>query len=191
MGWTISGLISGGLIVSGSTALFLAVWMIARLRKYRSANSITMKEEGTAGMVTLLTEPEFLDGLLRESDFEFLAAQPGYRREIGSKLRRHRKRIFRLGLGELAQEFHRIHAQARDAVANSGEQYASQYAPLVGLLIRQELTFWRAMARIELSLVLPGFAVRRFADWRHAALAGLVSSINTMRIETGSHATVL
>lgn len=188
MGWTISGLISGGLIVSGSTALFLAVWMMARLRKYRSANGIKMKEEKAAGLVTLLTEPEFLDGLLSESDFEFLAAQPGYRREIGSKLRRHRKRIFRLCLGELAQEFHRIHAEARDAVVNSGEQYASQYATLAGVLIVQELTFWRAMARIELSLALPGFAARRFADFRHAALAGLVSSINATRMETRPHA---
>ena len=92
--------------------------------------------------------------LLAAEDFEFLASHPGYRPEIASKLRRSRRRVFRLYLRELASDFHCLHARARKMVAESGEEQAA----LVSVLMRQQLAFWRAMWTIEFRMMTPGLA---------------------------------
>ena len=94
--------------------------------------------------------------LLDAEDLGFLARQPGYRPEIGAKLKRARRRIFRMYLRELAQDFHRQHAEARRIVAS----LPAQDADLVGILIRQKTQFWRAMAVIEVRLALSRVGVR-------------------------------
>jgi hypothetical protein len=86
-----------------------------------------------------------------EEDFEFLARQPGYRPEIGARLRSARRRIFRMYLRDLASNFSRIHAAARRLVADLPEHHAD----LVALLIRCQLTFWRRILMIEIRLLLP------------------------------------
>lgn len=173
-----SGLISGGLIATGSAALFLAVWMSMRLRMYRSAGQRNTIEGGRGETTFLLWRRDFLAGLVEDADFDFLAAQPGYRRDIGKNLRRARKRIFRMYLCELAQEFHRSHAEAREMVADSSERYA----PVVGQLMRQELTFWQSLVRIELSLAVPQFTARRSNKLRRHALDGLFENMQAMRL---------
>jgi hypothetical protein len=83
-----------------------------------------------------------------EDDLQFLKAQPGYTAKIGREFSRERRRIFRLYLQELAQDFHRLHARARAVVAS----LPAENSPLVGMLIRQQLRFRYEMAAIEMRL---------------------------------------
>jgi hypothetical protein len=88
--------------------------------------------------------------LLNGEDLQFLKAQPGFRPELGKKFSQERRRIFRLYLQELAQDFHRLHAHARVVVAS----LPADQSPLVGLLMRQQLRFWFEMMAIETRLSL-------------------------------------
>jgi hypothetical protein len=88
--------------------------------------------------------------LLRDDDLRFLESRPGYRPEMGVRLRRSRRRIFRLYLAELSSDFRQLHAAARRIVADAPEQNSA----MVGQLVRQQLVFWRALAAIELRLTL-------------------------------------
>jgi hypothetical protein len=91
-----------------------------------------------------------MERLLNEQDFVFLASQPGYAPEIGARWKRERRRIFRLYLDELKCDFRRLHAEARVLAAKAD----AESAELVGILLRQQVTFWRAMAGLELRLAL-------------------------------------
>jgi hypothetical protein len=117
--------------------------------------------------------------LLSDQDLRFLRAQPGFRPELGRKFTRERRRIFRLYLQELAQDFHRLHAHARAVVGS----LPADHSPLVGMLLRQQLRFWFEMTAIEarLSFGLTG------AGSVHARR--LVDAIATMHAEI-SRATV-
>lgn len=161
--------VTAGLMTGGSGVLLLAMLLLVRLRAYR----IVWQGEESEDEGFSLARYQPMTRLLEEDDFVFLASQPGYRPEIGAKLRRERRRIFRMYLRELAGDFHRLHAEARRMVAESH----AENAELVSLLIRQQVTFWRAMAGVELRLAmewtgLPGIDVR-----------GLVEDIELMRLD--------
>jgi hypothetical protein len=163
-------LISGVSIATGSLALFLAGWITKRLRSYRSASH---RQDGHEDSVwsgesapplggepvgyeparhACLLHAVQVERILRRDDFDFLARQRGYKPKIGSKLRRDRERVFRLYLKELAREFHRLHARARELAAASPEPHPE----IVRTLMRQQVAFWLAMLRIEVT-----FAARR------------------------------
>ncbi len=91
-----------------------------------------------------------MEHLLSEDDFAFLSSQPGYTPEIGARWKWERRHIFRLYLGEMRHDFLRLHAEARVMAANAD----AESAELVGTLMRQQITFWRAMAGLELRLAL-------------------------------------
>ncbi|MGD1095933.1 MAG: hypothetical protein ABSB35_28570 [Bryobacteraceae bacterium] len=116
---------------------------------------------------------EPMSRLLAEEDFIFLAAQPGYRPEMGAKLRRERRRIFRLYLRELAQDFRSLHREARAMVAES----QADHSELVGLLIRQRLVFLGAMTMVELRLAASRFSLG------NVDVRGLLESIEAMRLD--------
>jgi hypothetical protein len=159
-------LISGVSIATGSLALFLAGWITKRLRSYRGAAYQDLDGDGDSVLsgerapplggeppgyeparhASLLHSIQ-MGRLLRRDDFDFLAAQRGYNPKIGSKLRRDRQRIFHLYLRELAREFLRLHAQARELAAASPEPHPE----IVRTLVRQQAAFWLAIVRIEVS----------------------------------------
>src|SRR5271166_3889725 len=105
--------VTGALITGGSAVVLLAMLIAMRLRAYRTASDDGRNESD----VISLAHYEPMTRLLADEDFQFLAAQPGYRPEIGAKFRRERTRIFRMYLRELARDFHRLHAEARAMVA--------------------------------------------------------------------------
>lgn len=110
--------------------------------------------------------------LMDPADLLFLEAQPGFRPEIGKKFLRERKRIFRLYLRELAQDFHRLHAHARMAVAS----LPADHAPLVGMLVRQKARFWFEISLVEMKLSLGTGSIQA---------RGLVDAIAAMHAEIG------
>ncbi len=158
------------MITGGSVALLLAALASMRWRAYRTGTD--SEPEGESGGFSL-ARYEPMGRLLSEEDFLFLAAQPGYRPEIGARLRGERRRIFRRYLRELARDFHRLHAEARRMVANS----TAEHSELVGMLLRQQVTFWRGLVAIEVRLALGGVGLGK-VDVR-----GLVEAIEGMRLE--------
>ena len=150
MNWMTAGALAGAVILGGVTT-FLAVALI-RLWRYRRAPADAFE----AGYEPL--RYSVMRRLIAEEDFEFLAAQPGYRPEIGARLRRDRRRIFRMYLRSLAQDFHSLHAAARKTVADAPERHAD----LVGMLVQCQVTFWRRMLMVELRLLSPASRLPQF-----------------------------
>jgi hypothetical protein len=86
---------------------------------------------------------------------------------------RSQRRIVRLYLKELAADFHCLHSKARIIVAESPEQYSA----LIPVLFRQQLTFWKTLATIELRLTLGGLHVTA------ASVEELVQAIDAIQRE--------
>jgi len=114
-----------------------------------------------------------MDTLLQNDDLDFLISQPGYRPEIGARFRKHRRRIFRLYLLDLANDFRALHAQARRLVAVSDAASSA----LVGMLLKQQAEFWLAVAVLEIRLALHAAGVGR------VEVRGLLGLMDTMRID--------
>jgi hypothetical protein len=135
--------------VAGSGALSLGVLLARRLLQYRD---IHPAEESPSTTVPQIAMERYrpMARLFDDQDLQFLASRPGYRREMGARLRRSRRRVFRMYLAELSADFHRLHSAARRIVADAPEQHAD----MVGLLLQQEITFWRVLFGIEVRLAL-------------------------------------
>jgi hypothetical protein len=165
MTWdVIAGFLAGGVLTVSSATLIFKRW-----GGHRPLHDPDQDEVGRFS----LARYQPMARLLAEEDFVFLAAQPGYRPEIGAKLRRDRRRIFRLYLRELAFDFRRLHAEARGMVAESGEQHSE----IVGLLVRQQVIFWRGMAAVELRLMA------HWAGIGNVDVRGLVEAVEAMRLD--------
>lgn len=77
--------------------------------------------------------------------------------QIVGRRDRTQRRVVRVYLRETARDFRRLHAEARALVAESPEQYSD----LVGVLMRQQVTFLRAMAGVEIRLALSAAGLYR------------------------------
>jgi len=114
--------------------------------------------------------------LMSIEDLRFLETLPGYRPEIGKKFVRERRRIFRMYLKELTRDFQRLHGRARAIAASM----PAEHAPLIGLLIRQQIRFRYEMAAIKMRLAF---------DWLSLGAIdarSLVNAIGCMHAEVGS-----
>lgn len=141
--WTMlawSVVIGSILILAGSAA-----WMLRRSRRHAkplsNSNSVPFSIERYLPM----------EQLLSADDLRFLQGMPGYRPEIGARWKAERRRVFRLYLEQLSVDFERLHSDARAMVAHSQSR---ESAPLVKMLVRQRITFERAMIAMRLKLVL-------------------------------------
>ena len=147
----------------------LGVLVLSRLRDYRRGEEAGNDPED--GFSLARYEP--MARLLGPEDLRFLRSLPVRGQELAAGWERTRRRIFRKYLRDLAWDFQRFHADARALVAESPEQYSG----LVDMLVRQQFTFWRAMAGIELRLALSGLGIAP-VDARR-----LVAAIEAMRAE--------
>jgi hypothetical protein len=136
---------AGWIVTVGSIVILSAAsaWFWWQHRRNRAGDS----GESSGFSISRYQPMEYL---LSGEDFAFLASQPGYQPEIGARWKRERRRIFRLYLDELKRDFQRLHAQARVMAAHAD----AESAELVGILMRQQFAFWRAMAGLELRLAL-------------------------------------
>jgi len=165
-GWVSGSSLFGAVVVA--LALALMAILALRLLRYRGAPAETLSLQDFS-----ISRYEPMARLLSEQDVHFLASRPGYRREIGDKLRRNRRRILRLYLRELAADFQMLHAEARKLAAVSPEQHSQ----LVGSLVAQQFTFWRALAVIEARLILPNAAPTNLD------LRGLIASVEAVHLD--------
>ena len=119
-----------------------------------------------------------MERLFSEDDVRFLEAQPGYRREIGIRWKRERRRIFRAYLRELKEDFRKLHAQARELVSQSGAESAG----LVEVLMKQQAIFLWATTALEFRLVLHRLGVGK------VNAAPLIQLIEAMRLDLAQRA---
>jgi hypothetical protein len=141
MNWVTAEILTVGAILTGPIILLAIV--LLRLLPDRGDGKLAFQEFSIARY-------QLMTRLTAEEDFEFLSAQPGYRPETGARLRRERRRIFRLYLRALAVDFRSLHAAARKLVADAPERHAD----LVGVLIRSQFVFWWRMTLVEFRLLL-------------------------------------
>ena len=134
----------------GALVLVLGILLWVRLIGYRRAatQDAPSAEEFTAARYAPMAR------LVGNDDVEFLRHFAACRPKLVSRWERARRQILRLYLHEAASDFQRLHAEARLLLANAPEEHAD----LVGKLLRQQVTFWRTLAMIELRLTLSGLA---------------------------------
>jgi len=166
MNWTMAAAAVGGLVLALVSVALIAVTI--RLLRYR----LGTPQPAWAPDHFSIHRYQPMLRLISGEDLEFLAAQPGYRAEVGARLRRERRRILRMYLHDLARDFARLHAAARKLVSDSPERHSA----LVGVLIRYQFVFWRRMAAIEVRLLAPGVRAPRLD------LAPLLKPMESMQI---------
>ena len=165
-----TGWVAAGWVLTVGSLLVLAA-VIARIWWQRRGKSPADDFGESTGFSISRYQP--MEYLLSDEDFAFLASQPGYQPEIGARWKRERSRIFRLYLDELKRDFRRLHEQARLMAAGAD----AESSELVGTLMRQQVTFWRAMAGLELRLVL------RAAGIGNVNVRPLIELIEAMRVD--------
>ncbi|MBV9397899.1 MAG: hypothetical protein JO062_07960 [Bryobacterales bacterium] len=111
--------------------------------------------------------------LLQDDDLDFLRQRVCPRAGIVERWDRARRQVFRLYLNDLASDFRGLHAEARALVAESPEQYSD----LVGVLMRQQIAFWRAMAGIRVRLMANALG------FGHVDARPLVNALDGMQLE--------
>jgi hypothetical protein len=129
-------------VFCGSAGLLL-VWVIAhRLWRYRQPPSAGFCLDEFS-----LARYQPMARLLSGEDLQFVASRPGCRRRLLARLKRDRRRIFRMYLYELAGDFRALHGEARRVAARLP---AHQDA-----LVARRAAFWKSIALIELRLLFP------------------------------------
>lgn len=93
--------------------------------------------------------------LLDDSDFQFLAAQPGFDPKVAARLRKQRCMIFGCYLTSLGEDFRKACGALRAVMVQS----AQDRPDLAGLLLRRQLTFawYSLLVRGKLILYRWGF----------------------------------
>jgi hypothetical protein len=116
--------------------------------------TILSRQKSTTSMdeLLILSPAKFrpMERLLREDDFKFLAAQPGYSSRLGRRFRSERRRVFRVYLRNLSEDFRRVALACHLLMIHS----AVDRRDLASALLRQRLTFALGMLAIEGRLLL-------------------------------------
>ena len=96
-----------------------------------------------------------MERLLNDSDFRFLATQPGFSPQLGRRFRTQRRRIFRSYLRNLRKDFGAMSLAVQALILHAGEDRGD----LAAALMRQRLVFMLGMLAIEARLLLHAFGV--------------------------------
>ncbi|HUA18216.1 MAG TPA: hypothetical protein VMB25_05690 [Bryobacteraceae bacterium] len=114
-----------------------------------------------------------MERLLDPGDVAFLAAQPGYRPEIGKRLMRERRKIFKDYLKHLSQDFHQLIALGKVMLVYSSEDRPE----LARNLLRQQVRFQGTLCAVRLQLALHPLG------WSLVDVRALVESVDAMRYQ--------
>lgn len=139
-------LVGGSVLMAGSAATLSLIWT----KRYWSVDADDAARDGFS-----LARYEPMKRLLAEEDITFLKSKPGVTPALIRRFRAQRRKAFRAYLSELAADFNRLHRQARLIVAAAPEEYAD----LVGVLMRAQVRFYRALALAEMGLAAHAIGV--------------------------------
>jgi hypothetical protein len=155
-----------GAIFCGSMIVLLFGLLALRMWRYRNSPSGDFSLDSFS-----LARYQPMNRLLSADDLEYLASQPGCRPGTIAQFKRDRRRIFRMYLRELAADFQALHVEARKMAAACPEQHSA----LVGSLLGQQVTFWKALLAIEVRLMMPSHA--------GVDIAELIASVEALRLD--------
>jgi hypothetical protein len=147
------------------------LWALTRIALHRQRVAAWQDRDDSAAFSLERYEP--MGRLLAEEDFLFLKSQPGYRPAIGARWKRERRRILRMYLNDLKDDFRRLHAQARKLAAHSDVDSSE----LVNVLMKQQAIFLWTTGYLEFRLVLQQLGVGK------ADVARVVGLIEAMRLD--------
>ena len=129
--------------------LALIVAMVLLMRAMAGGrHSLPVTAEWINDLSTEQYRPMFR--LLDSADIEFLRSQPGYSREIETKLRQQRSHVFRGYLRSLQGDFQRVCLALKIVMAQSDHDRGD----LASVLMHQQLLFAAGMLSIHARLVL-------------------------------------
>ena len=112
-----------------------------------------------------------MERLLDRSDFEFLSRQPGYRREIGARLLKERKRLFLGYLRLLIGDFNQLLRISRLMIVHSTEDRAE----FAKVLWRQQVSFYVSVCALRVRVALYPLA------WTALDVSKLMTALENMR----------
>lgn len=136
-------------------AVFLLGWVASEVwRRYHERTQTVNGSEWVPGTVTSYAP---MARLLDDSEFTFLVDQRGYRPGMAARLRRQRRAIFRLYLGQLRAEFLFLHREATGLLLASGYDRPD----LTWRLSSQRLRFYWLLAGVHSRLALHACGIGR------------------------------
>ena len=91
-----------------------------------------------------------MERLLREEDFRFLSAQPGFSAQLGRRFRAQRRQVFRGYLRSLRKDFGSLFRACQMLMVHAAEDRGD----LAKILVRQRLMFAMGMLAVEGRLLL-------------------------------------
>ena len=131
-------------IVAALFAAALGILLIRMLSYRRRPTGENALSDFSLSRYQVMTE------LISGEDVQFFSGQKGITRSQYRRFKHNRRRIFRLYLRELTADFHVLHGQAREMVADAPKENSH----LVGSLFRLQMDFWRFLTMIEVQLVM-------------------------------------
>lgn len=158
-------------IVAGGVGIALLIALLASLGKLVARQGELPGPEWLLSYRSSRYRP--MERLLRESDFRFLASEPGFRPELARRLRASRRRILRQYLRLVRRDFDRLYTVGKTLVVHSAED-RSEFA---AALLRQRLTFLYAVTAVQ---------VRLWLDWAGTGtidVRGLVDALESLRVQ--------
>jgi len=109
--------------------------------------------------------------LLDRRDFEFLASQPGYRREIGDQLLTERRRVFAGYLNRLVGDFNQLVRLIKLSLVHSTQDRPE----LAQSLVKEQVRFYSQVCWIRFRLAFFPLGLE------HLDTGKLVAAVNAMR----------
>jgi hypothetical protein len=163
------------MIVLTFTAIVVAVLIAATLLLVRMMSPGGASLPVTSEWINDLSTEQYrpMLRLLDSADIEFLRSQPGYSREMESKLRQQRCQVFRGYLRCLNSDFQRVCMALKVLMAQSEQDRPD----LAGILMHQQLLFATGMLSIHGRLLLYRWGICR------VDVSGMVRIFDRMRAE--------
>ena len=160
----IAGLIAFGLTVGG-----VAICLFRRL--VNGPKSLPVSVDWISELSPARYRP--MERLLSGEDYRFLASQPGFNRKMLRRVRSQRRKIFRVYLGCLRDEFSQVAAALRLIMTYSAEDRPD----LARILYKQQVLFALGMLAVEARLVLHACGLGT------VDVGGLVEAMENIRLE--------
>src|ERR1700737_1163301 len=141
------------LLILGIVALFAAIFasLIRQLFRRTALDHCTLEWLNEFSLESYRP----MERLLNESDYQFLASQPGFHPGIARELRAERRRIFRIYLRSMIRDFNTLMSLAELMMVYS-EQDRPDFASAIFRLRRQ---FYMRIIAVEFRLALGPVAV--------------------------------
>ena len=133
-------------------AVVLAAVLVLLMRSLQRQNHSNQNSQWSLGWFLEFSASAYrpMKRLLSEEDFRYLSKQAGYTPELGKRLRKERRRMFRCYLRNLIQDFNRLYSGAAMLIVYS----EADRPDLASSLLRIRANFYYALSLVQVRLAL-------------------------------------